>query len=217
MSSRIEIFKPDVINNQKINSFINLSKTPDSLVEKKPLSEILAHEGCENFVTYLEWLGLNKDPNLVVLSSMHHYYYDAEEMKEVKTIVNLKELNQITKISSVLHSIFHILQPNSKYIGCFVDNKKQNGYAIRHTSPDHYSKKNTENIENGIVSRIPFLNMLYSMLDFRTNKYMSRTNVSLLLEDHGFKVMDMTELNGLTYFCAKRLNTFNSSKTLAAS
>jgi len=46
--------------------------------------------------------------------------------------------------------------------------------------------------------------MLYSMIDSKTNKYMSERSVSLLLEDNGFKVFDMTELNGLTYFLAQK-------------
>lgn len=207
MRNRITVNEPDVINNQRINTFIDLGGTPLSLVKNNPVFEILTAEGCENFVTYIEWLGLAKDRNLVVLSSMHHYYYDAEEMRNVKTVINLKELNQIKQINSFLHSIFHILPPKSNFIGCFVDNKKQNGFVLRNNSSDYQSKRNSEAIENGIISRIPFLNMIYSMMDSRTNKYLSGTNVTLMLEDHGFKVLDMTELNGLTYFCAQRLRT----------
>jgi len=207
MRNRIAINEPDVINNQRINTFINLGGTSIALAENNTVFEILTAEGCENFVSYIEWLGLAKDPDLVVLSSLHHYYYDAEEMKNVKTVINLKELNQIKQINSFLHSIFHILPQKSNFIGCFVDNKKINGYVLRNNSSSYYNKRSFDDIENGIVSRIPFLNMLYSFMDSRTNKYMSGTNVSLLLEDHGFKVMDMTELNGLTYFCAQRLRT----------
>jgi len=207
MRNRIEIFEPDVINNQRINTLFELTDTSIGLAENNPVFEILTAEGCENFVNYIEWLGLAKDPNLVVLSSQHHYYYDAEEMKNVKTVINLKELNQIKQINSFLHSIFHILPQKSNFIGCFVDNKKINGYVIRNNSSSYHNKRSFDAIENGIVSRIPFLNMLYSFMDSRTNKYMSGTSVSLLLEDHGFKVLDMTELNGLTYFCAQRLRT----------
>jgi hypothetical protein len=216
MRNRIEIYEPDVINNQRINTFINRGKTTIDLVENNPVFEILTDEGCENFVNYIEWLGLAKDPNLVVLSSMHHYYYDAEEMKNVKTVINLKELNQIKQIKSFLHSVFHILPPKSNFIGCFVDNKKINGYVLRNNSSSYHNKRSFDAIENGIVSRFPFLNMLYSLMDSRTNKYMSRGSVSLLLEDNGFKVMDITELNGLTYFCAQRLRTIDNQITQVA-
>ena len=42
-------------------------------------------------------------------------------------------------------------------------------------------------------------------MDSKTNKYLSRRDVTSLLSDRGFKVLDMTELNGLTYFCAQKL------------
>lgn len=207
MENSIAINKQDVINNQRINTLTKPGGTSIDLIENNPVFEILAAEGCENFVNYIEWLGLAKDPDLVVLSSIHHYYFDAEEMNNVKTVVNLKELNQIKQINSFLHSIFHIMPQKSNFIGCFVDNKKINGYVLRNNSSSYHNKRSFDDIENGIVSRIPFLNMLFSFMDSRTNKYMSGRNVSLLLENHGFKVMDMTELDGLTYFYAQRLRT----------
>lgn len=200
----IAINNLDIINNQRINTLINLRNTLTDLIKSNPVYEILNAEGCEDFANYIEWLGLHKDPNLIILSSWQHYYYDAEEMKNVKTVVNLKELNQIKQINSFIHSIFHILPQKSYFIGCFVDNKKINGYALKNNSSSYHTRRNFDALENGIVSRIPFLNMLYSMMDSKTNKYMSGRNVSLLLENHGFKVLDMTELNGLTYFCAQR-------------
>jgi hypothetical protein len=45
------------------------------------------------------------------------------------------------------------------------------------------------------------------MIDSKTNKYMSERSVSFLLGEHGFKVLDMTELDGLTFFCAQSLRT----------
>ena len=210
MRNSIAIKEPDIINNQRINPYINPGDTPLSLVKNNLVFEILTAEGCEDFVNYIEWLGLAKDPDLLVLSSLHHYYYDAEEMKKVKTVVNLKELNQIKQIKRFLHTIFHLLPQKSYFIGRFVDNKKINGYALRTNSSSYLNKRSFDDIENGIVSQIPFLNMLYSLMDSRTNKYMSGRNVTLLLEDHGFKVVDMTELNGLTYFCAQRLQTVDN-------
>jgi hypothetical protein len=36
--------------------------------------------------------------------------------------------------------------------------------------------------------------MIFNMIDSKTNKYMSERSVSMLLEEHGFKVLDMTEM-----------------------
>jgi hypothetical protein len=207
MRNRIAINKQYVINNHRINTLTKLDNTSIDLIKNNPVFEILTAEGSENFISYIEWLGLAKDPNLVVLSSIYHYYYDAEEMNNVKTVINLKELNQIKQINSFLHTIFHILPQKSHFIGCFVDNKKINGFALKNNSSSYHKTRSSDDIENGIVSRIPFLNMLYSLMDSKTNKYMSGRIVTLLLEDHGFKVLDMTELNGLTYFCAQKVKS----------
>jgi hypothetical protein len=207
MRNTIQIFEPDVINNQNIEPYINSSKIFSNYPAENHVPEILRAEGCEDFLTYTDWLGLARDPDLIVLSSMHHYYYDAEEMKNVKSVINLKELNHVKDLKGFLHSIFHILPKKSYFIGCFVDNKKNSGFELRKSDSSQKNKMNSEAIENGILSRIPFLNMLFSLMDSRTNNYLSRTSVSLLIEGHGFKILDMTELNGLTYFCAQRIQT----------
>lgn len=207
MRNRISLSKPDIINDQEIRSLINLGATSNNLVEKNFISEILTAEGCEDFLRYIDELGLTKDPNVILLSSQHHYYYDAEEMNNVKTVINLKELNQIKEIKSLLHSIFHTLPQKTNFIGCFVDNNKVNGYELKTSSSPYQKKISSDEVENGIVSQIPFLNMLYSFMDSRTNKFMSGSSVSLMLEDHGFKVLDMKEINGITYFHAQKIGS----------
>ena len=207
MRNSITINNLDVINNQRINTLVNIGSSSMDLGGSNPVLRILTNEEGENFANYIEQLGLAKDPNLVVLSSLHHYYYDAEEMINVKTVVNLKELNQIKQLKDFLHSIFHILPPDCNLIGCFVNNKKQSGFILNTSPSDSYYKRNSDAIENGIASSSPFLNMIYNMIDSKTNKYMSERSVGMLLREHGFKVLDMTEHEGLTYFCAQSLRT----------
>jgi hypothetical protein len=193
--------KYKLTDNQKIKAS---QKKPGSLsgtISSDRLSEMLISEGNESFRHYIEWLGLSRDPKLVILSSVHHYYYDAEEMKNVKTVVNLKELNQIKDLDNFLNSMFIILPPRSYLIGCFIDNKKQSAYSFKKRNGS--SGKRTEEESYGIISRIPFLNTIFNFLDSKTNKYMSGKTVNALLLKNGFNVMDMTELDGLTYFCAQ--------------
>jgi hypothetical protein len=207
MRNKITIYESENINNHNISTLINLHAPSASSKINSSVLKILTSEDREEIIKYLEDLGLSKDPNLVFLSSIHHYYYDAEEMKNVETIINLKEFNQIKQIKSFLNSIFYILPEKSNFIGCFVDNEKNSVFSSR----DNLSKNNTKNsknaIENGIVSRIPFLNMVYNIMDSKTNRYLSKISVSLLLEDHGFKIMNMTDINGLTYFLAQKKRT----------
>jgi hypothetical protein len=207
MRNSVTINNLDIINNQRINTFVNFGGSSVELAKSNPVLKVLINENCENFTKYLERLDLPKDTNLVVLSSLHHYYYDAEEMTNVKTVINLKELNQIKQLKDFLHSIYHILPPECKFIGCFINNKKQSGFVLNSSPSDSYYKRNSDAIENGVVSSSPFLNMIFNMIDSKTNKYMSERSVSLLLDEYGFKVLDMTEMDGLTYFCAQNLRT----------
>jgi hypothetical protein len=179
MKGRTTLQKTNAISDQMISTSDNKEGSANGIINLDGISNMLIKECNTSFSNYLEWLGLSRDPKLVVLSSVHHYYYDAEEMKNVKTVVNLKELNYIKDISSFLHSMFLILPPKSYLIGCFADNKKHK--------------------KQGFFS--------FSFLDAKTFNYLSRSNVTLLLENDGFKVADMTELNGLTYFCSQSQRT----------
>jgi hypothetical protein len=204
MRNMIPENKLNIVNNQHLKTFVSLSKGLADLVENTSVSEVLSEEGSENFSDYVKELGLANDPGLVVLSSLHHYYYDAEEMKNVKTIISMKVLNQEKEIKSFLHSIFSIIPRSCNYIGCFVDNNKVNGFELKYNPSSAQNRISYEYLENGIVSQVPFINMIYSFMDLKTNKFISAENISKMLEDHGFKVLGMKEINGLTYFHAQK-------------
>jgi hypothetical protein len=206
MRNSIGIEGPDFNNNQRLEILTKLGGNID-LVRNNSARKVPDTIAAENFVKYLDQLSIDKDSNLLVLSSSHHYYYDAEEMINVKTMVNLTELNQIRQLKDFLHSIFRILPSKCTFIGSFVNNKKQDGFVFNSVPTDSYYKRNSDAIENGIASSSPILNMIYNMIDSKTNKYLSDRSVALLLEEHGFKVTNMTEIDGLTYFCAQNLRS----------
>lgn len=145
-------------------------------------------EGGKNFFQYLKSLGLSKEPNLIVLSSSQHYYYDESDLRSVRTLINLKKLNLIKHLDKFLHTLFRILPQNANFIGCFSDNnsmKRNNGFPFYQPS------------------RI--LDRFINLLDFKTEYKMSKNEVLELLEKHGFKIVDMTEMNGLTYFYSQNV------------
>lgn len=197
--------KRDFLDDQSIDRVIYRGISPVEVTETNPVLQKLTSEGCENFFHYFELLGLANDSNLIVLPSTHHYYYDAEDMRDVKTVINMKHLNHIKDIRNFLHSIYHILSHQSFLIGVFIDRKYQNGFFSNSTLDHPQIEGKVDPVENGIESRIPFLNMMYNLMDSKTNRYMSRQAVTLLLGDAGFKVLDMTELNRLTYFCTQKV------------
>lgn len=196
-----------------------ISTTSNQLEEQKDISNLseneavvtnrifdnLVAEGCENFFEYFEQTGISADENMILLPSSHHYYYDVEDLREVKTIVNLKQLNKIKQPKDFLKNIFHILPNKSNFIGYFIDGKNQLGIMPNSSTPSN-KNRGVDPVENGISSRIPFLNMIYDIMDSKTNRFLTKRTVATMLEEVGFKILDMTEIKGLTYFSVRKLN-----------
>jgi len=200
----------DLIDSKQINLQLNKNLSSTEILKRNPALEMISAEYCENFGPYLEKLGLACDPKIIVLSSMHHFYYDAQEMEQVRTVINLKELNRIKHVKGFVNSLFHSLPPACNFIGCFVDNKRFNGFMLRNNTSLPVARRNSEAIENGILSQSPFLNILYSFMDSKPYNNLSKLSVTMLLDGFGFKVLDMTELEGLTYFHAKKVSYLNN-------
>jgi hypothetical protein len=149
---------------------------------RKPVTDhaslnVVTEEG-EFFLSYIRKLNTDIDSNVLVLSSKHHYYYDKDELKDVSAVINLKRLNFMDHLESYLHGICGILSQNAKFIGCFADRKTING--------------------NRIPSRI--YKRVLTFLDGKTNIEIDKKYLLRLFESCGFRTIDMTEINGLTYF-----------------
>lgn len=151
--------------------------SPEKTINNQVLDNQVT-EGDENFLDYLQWNGLANETNMLVLSSKLHYYYDHEELKEVTTLINLKKLNLIKHLDDFLHTLGVGLSPKTNFIGCFSDRKSQKGISM---SSRMYKK---------------FINFLDSRIDIEIDS----EDMSRILESHGFKIIDMTVINGLTYF-----------------
>jgi len=149
---------------------------------------MIAEDG-NNFFRYIKHLGLSRENNLVVLSSRHHYFYDENEMKRVKTLVNLRKLNLIKYLDEFLYSLVQILPPDTKFIGCFSDN----GLSLPHRS--------------SLIHPIKSLRMKINLLELMGSRNLNRKKVTEILESFGFRIVDMTEIDGITYFCAQNLRT----------
>jgi hypothetical protein len=100
-----------------------------------------------------------------------------------------------------------IMPQKGNLLGRFIDNRENGRYKLNNNSSAFTEGNYFDDIENAIFSGVPFINRLYSILDSRTNAWMSRSSVSIMLQDYGFKVIDMTLLNGLTYFHAQKART----------
>lgn len=158
----------------------------------------------DDFLNFLDQQGIENETGMLVIPSTHHFFYDAEDLKGVKTVINLKQLNHIREMREFLRTISDLLPQKSTFVGCFVDNRAQNGFSDKYSNLPGQNSEKDEAYENGIESRIPFINRMYSFIDSRTNRYLTRRSVITLLEECGLKVVKMTELNGTTYFCTQK-------------
>lgn len=193
-----------VINSQSPNMLLRkylLTKESD---RDKLYSEV-ADEVHEDLFNFLSQMGMVSGSGMLVIPSNQHYFYDAEDLNGVDTVINLKQLNYVREIRNFLQTIANLLPPRSKFVGCFIDNKLQNGFPDKYNNLPRQLSEKLEAYENGIESRIPFINRMYSFIDFRTNRYLTRRTVSHLLEECGLQLVSMTELNGLTYFCTEKI------------
>ena len=154
--------------------------------EGDPLIDSVLSEGGKDFSTYLRLTGLSGESNLMVLSSMHHYYYDYSDLKGIRTLINLKELNQVSHLESFLRTLYRILPCQANFVGCFADNN------------NNVSKKS-------FFKPARLFNGLVSFFDSAETRNLSKTSFKKLLEEHGFKVIDLTDINGKTYFHARNI------------
>jgi hypothetical protein len=158
----------------------------------------------EDFLNYLAHMGLVVGSGLLVIPYKHHYFYDFEDLKGVKTIVNLMKLNHVREVRGFIRKLSELLHHQANFVGCFIDNKTQKRLPDKYNKLPGQLSEMTESYENGIESRIPFVNRMYSFIDSRTNRYLTRRTVTNLLNEFGFHVISMTELYGVTYFYSKK-------------
>ncbi len=168
------------------------------------LFEELDIEVRQSLIDYLDRMGLIKESGMLVIPSSRHYFYDAEDMKGIRTVITLRQLNHVREIRDFLKQINELLPANSNFIGCFFDNRSQNGFSDKYSNLPKQVSDRAEAYENGIESRIPFINRMYSFIDSKTNRYLTKRTVTNLLKEVGMELVGMTDLNGITYFHTRK-------------
>jgi len=143
----------------------------------------LTAEGGVTFFKYLKKFNLFSEPELLILSPNIHFYYDENDLKDVRTFILLRKLNLIKELDTFLRTLSQILPPNVNFVGCFSDNKTLKW--------------------NGFVSNLS--NKFYNILDSKTDHFLDKKDVLDLLEKYGFKINDMTEMDELILFYSQTI------------
>lgn len=178
MEDILELTKSDVLVSERNRKNQNVTKTATARTVTYHSHVNPTHDGDESFFNYLNNVEIDRHSNILVLSSRHHYFYDLDELKGVSALVNPKRLNFMNHFESFVHVAGNILSSNAKFVGCFVDHKTQKGI--------------------GSISRM--YKKFISFLDDRIDIDIDKRYLVQLFESSGFKVVDMSEINGLTYF-----------------
>jgi ubiquinone/menaquinone biosynthesis C-methylase UbiE len=147
----------------------------------------MVDHGAENISVYLKKIGLSGEQNCLVLTPDEHYYYGEEDLKSIHTLVNLKRMNLIKDPDRFLHNLFRILAPNANFIGCFKDTKPKNQKGA------HSDKT------SGLLT------WFVNILEKKPEQNLSKSEIMELLETHGFRIVDMTEIDGLIFFCSRNV------------
>ena len=137
-----------------------------------------------NIHNYLNTHNLLKDKHVLFISSKHFYFYNNEEMKYVNTIVFLKKLNEIEYLYDTIRNLHSILNENTVFCGKFIDNKRINILFMF----SKYTK---------------LFDVLSDILYKKYNRPLSLNNVDYCLKKYKFKILNTTEIDGVTYFYAK--------------
>lgn len=183
------------------------------VIENLPASsmfkEIIDEVGKDVF-TYLEKFRITTNSNILFLSYTRHYLYDADQLKKVDTLINFKSLNRVPHLWYHLFTMNRILPVNGHFIGCFVDYATQRERMIKnkHSLLGQlflYAYR----IVNRVFPRIPLLNGIQHWANQGKTKCMTRNEANILLEKSGFKVVDMTEIDGVTYFITLKIDHAN--------
>ncbi len=151
------------------------------MLNLEEVSYDLSKEVNTNFSSYLNMMKIN-NKDILVLSPINHYYYNFNELGNVKILVQTKEFNRIHNINKFLSDVSKVLSNKSTFIGCFEDNK------IRKTVTH--------------IDKILFY--LLNLSEIGDRKYLSRKFMLNLFVKYGFKVVDITEIGRYTYFCIKK-------------
>ena len=140
-----------------------------------------------SFFRYLWCEGLTRESGMIILSSHEGANWGRRDLGNARMLINLRRLDLIKHLEMFVSSLVRLLPPETTFVGCFAQ-RGLVGAGI-HASDGHTG----------------FLAGLTGHSAGRC-QLLSRARVSALLEGSGMEVIDMKEMNGLTYFHSRKMS-----------
>lgn len=188
----------------KVKNSVYRYRAPVKDPNKESLYKILSDEDCEDFYNYLDWLDLSRNPNIIVIPLSNHFFYQPEDFEEIEMVANLKCLNHIRNMKTFLDSIYQYMPGDCFFTGCFAE-EKNNRMPVQQAYNHSQAGSNVYNQSGaGLAGVSGFLTRLNRIFNTNTNTRLKKESARSILRDIGFTIHDMTELNGITYFCAQK-------------
>jgi len=183
MENTLVLGKAGILNDFVKSKFREKVLVPE-IFRINPVLENIRAEAGSDFIQYLHHLKLTKDPNLMALSATRHYYYDSNDLKRIKTLINLKKMNNVKHLESFLRMVTLILPQKANFIGYFRnDTGNKSVFSFYQTTR--------------------FFGWMVNYLDSKTDRSLTKEGLSGILEVHKLKITDITDINGMTYFCSR--------------
>ena len=183
MESTIVLGKTEIFKDFVKSKFRKKVLVPE-ISRINPVLENIRAEAGVDFIQYLHSLHLTKEPDLMALSATHHYFYDSSDLKRIKTLINLKKLNNVKHLESFLSIVVRILPQKANFIGYFKnDTGNRSVFSFYQTTR--------------------FFGELANYIDSRTDRSLTKEGISRILEVHKLEIIDITDINGMTYFCSR--------------
>ena len=93
------------------------------------------------------------------------------------------------------------------FVGKFTDYKDKeeqvkisNPFIIRH------ALLMLHNFEHKIIPKVPIINWLQYLLNGRKLRYLTSSKMNRLLKNSGFHLIDIKQINGVSYFISQKVN-----------
>jgi hypothetical protein len=225
MSKRFQGFK--IIRRRRLKSRRYGNRFKPYKTRKDSIFDQFLNEGGEDIYYYIDRLGLSDESEMIVLSSRHHFFYDPDDLITVKAVVNLKPLNCVRKLREFLAGMTGSVPSGCYFIGNFYEGSCKNNLSPMNDNNHAGDAAEPGKTEGGTFFSFQVLNIIFKkwlfiirkMIKFGKNGILTKKALTLLLEGMSFKMVDMTEMNGLTYFCAQKVSLLeqdNQSTALTA-